>query len=549
MGRQKTDELIDEADIDVEKESAHYVLAVAKKSDEFIDEVNVDVGKESINYFLAITSLIVLFFIVAYSAIKPELMKVQMESVKGFISHYLGWWYIGLDAVFCLPIFIIPFTKFGLLKLGQSDDKPEYSTFSWMAMLICCSFAVSVIVWAVAEPVFHWMQPPLGAQAGSMEALKQSFQITIMHTGLGGFGVFAVAGACIALPAFRYGLPLNYSTAFYGLLGKRAYSKVPTTIFELIGMIVNFLGISTSIGLGLISLRYGIDYVFGIHLDTTKMIFVATLVGAGFCWSVWRGLDSGIKLLSNVNAYVAIFIFLYVLFAGPTRHILNWMVQVPGEYFGNLIYLSFHTDATEQAFDGQWMGWWKVFYWGWWFSFVPFVGGFLARISKGRTLREMLLACTFIPITVCIVWYTTFGVSAVYTEMAGNVPLWAEIQNDVGAGFYVMISQWPLGYLFSIIAMAMLFIFMITSADSAAFFCAMQLTNGSAEPSRPVRMLSGLAIATLAVTLILVGGLKACQTAAVVGGLPISFLMALMLLSFWKLLKIEGEKLGFYKPL
>jgi len=519
----------------------------SKGTDTLISEPKVDAEHEHINYVLALTSLIVLLLIVTYAAINPELMNAQMCSVKGFISRYFGWWYVGLDAVFCLPVFIIPFTKYGALKLGKPDDKPEYSTFSWMAMLICCSFAVSIIVWAVAEPLFHWMQPPLGAESGSMEALKQSFQVTIMHTGLGGFGVFAVAGACIALPAFRYDLPLNYSTAFYGLLGKKAYSKVPSTIFELIGMVVNFLGISTSIGLGLISLRYGINYLFGIQLGTAGMIFVTCVVGAGFCWSVWRGLDSGIKKLSNINAYVAMIVFLYVLSAGPTRNILNWLIQVPGEYFSNLIYLSFHTDATEQAFSGRWMGCWKVFYWGWWFSFVPFVGGFLARISKGRSLREMLLCCTFIPIFTCIVWYTTFGISAVYTEMAGNVPLWAEIQQDVGAGFYVMVSQWPLGYLFSVVTMLMLLVFMVTSADSAAFFCAMQLTNGSAEPGRPVRIISGLSIATLAVTLILVGGLEACQTAAVVGGFPISFLMVLMLFSLLKFLKREGEKLGFEK--
>lgn len=512
-----------------------------------IDSFDCTEQKNGINYVLAFVSLAALVAIVIYAAVDPELMKAQMDRVKGFIGTYFGWWYIGLDAIFCLPIFIIPFTRYGALKLGKPEDRPEYSTFSWMAMLICCSFAVSVIVWAVAEPVFHWQQPPLGAEAGTMDALKQSFQITIMHTGLGGFGVFAVAGACIALPAFRHGLPLNFSTAFYGLLGEKAYSRVPSTIFELFGMLVNFLGISTSIGLGLISLRYGIHYIFGIYLDTPKMILITALVGAGFCWSVWRGLDSGIKTLSNLNAYIAMVVFLYVLCAGPTRHILNWLIQVPGEYFGNLIYLSFHTDATQQAFDGKWMGWWKVFYWGWWFSFVPFVGGFLARISKGRSLREMLLACTFIPIFTCIVWYTAFGVSAVYTEMAGEVPLWAEIQQDVGAGFYVMVSQWPLGYLFSIITMFMLFIFMITSADSAAYFCSMQLTNGSAEPCRPVRMVSGIAIASLAVTLILVGGLQACQTAAVVGGLPISFLMLFMLFSFIRFLKAEGERLGFTK--
>lgn len=493
----------------------------------------------NINYLLAITSALALLIIVGYAAINPELMARQMASVKDFISHYFGWWYIGLNGVFCLPVFIIPLTRYGALKLGKAEDVPSYSTFSWIAMLIGCAFAVSVVVWAVAEPLFHWQQPPLGAAAGSMDALKQSFQITIMHTGIGGFGIFAVAGVCIGLPAFRKGLPLNFSTAFYGLLGDKAYSRPFSAVVELIAMIVNFLGIATSIGLGLISLKYGLHYVLGIELDTFRMICLTGLVSAGFCWSVWRGIDSGIKTLSSFNAYIAGVVFCYVLLFGPTLHILNWIVQVFGEYFGNIVYLTFHTDATEQALEGKWMGYWKVFYWGWWFSFVPFVGGFLARISKGRTLREVLLACTLIPTATCIIWYTTFGISAVYTEMSGTVPLWTEIQKDIGAGFYVMVSQWPLGFSFSILTMCMLVVFMITSADSSAYFCSMQLTNGSAEPSRQIRMASGIAIAVLAVTLILVGGLKACQTAAVIGGLPISILMLLMLFSLFKYLQSE----------
>lgn len=508
-----------------------------------IEEKNED--NKGVNKLLALVSGVSLLLIVAYAAIDPEGMQGHLKFFQNNISKYFGWWYILLNFIFVSPILIIPFTKWGRLKLGKADDKPDYTTFEWMAMLICCSFAVSAVVWAIAEPLYHLMQPPLGAEAGTMEALRDSYKITIMHVGIGGFGVFSMAAACIGLPAYRYNLPLNYSTAFYGLFGKKAYDKVPSTIFELIAMIVNFLGISTSVGLGLISLRYGINHLFGIQLDTGGMIFLTAIIAAGFCWSVYRGLDNGIKTLSNINAYMAIVVLIYVLFAGPTRNILNWMVQIPGEYFNDFFFLSLHTDAGEQAFDGQWMSWWKVFYWGWWFSWVPFVGGFLARISKGRTLRELLIACTFIPIFTTIVWYTTFGISAVYTELAGNSQLWAEIQKDVGAGFYIMVDSWPLGYGFSVIVLGMLFVFLVTSADSAAFFCAMQLSNGSANPSRLLRMSAGSGIAILAVVLTLVGGLKACQTAAVLGGFPISILMILMIVSFWKFLLREGEKLGF----
>lgn len=507
--------------------------------------VNAGSGEGGVNTFLATISGAALLLIVSYAAFNPSAMQGDMKAIQDNISRYFGWWYILLNFIFVTPVFIIPFTKWGGIKLGDADERPEYTTFEWMAMLICCSFAVSAVVWAIAEPLYHWMQPPLGAEPGSMAALKDSFKITIMHTAVGGFGVFAVAGVCIGLPAYRYGLPMNFTTAFYGLFGKKIYNKTPAMLLELIAMIVNFLGIATSIGLGMISLRYGIQHLFGVQLDTVGMIGLTCVIAAGFCWSVYRGLDNGIKTLSNINAYIAMVVFAYVLFAGPTRNIFNWIVQVPGEYFGNFVFLSLHTDAGEQAFDGKWMSWWKVFYWGWWFSWVPFVGGFLARISRGRSLREVLLVCTFIPTLTCIVWFTTFGIAGVYTEMGGNSVLWTEIQKDVGAGFYVMVDNWPLGYTFSMVVLFMMVVFMVTSADSAAFFCAMQLTDGSAEPGRIVRMTAGSGIAVLAVVLILVGGLKGCQSAAVLGGFPISVLMVFMLVSFWKLMIAEGNRLGF----
>ena len=476
-------------------------------------------------------------------------MQASLKIIQDGISRYFGWWYILLDFIFITPVFIIPFTKWGSIKLGKPDDTPDYTLFEWMAMLICCTFAVGVIVWSVAEPLYHWMQPPNGADPESMDALKESFKITIMHMGIGGFGLFSVAGACIALPAYRYGLPLNFSSAFYGLFKDKAYAKVPSTIFELIAMIVNFLGISTSVGLGLISLRYGIHHLFGIQLDTKGMIFLTCIIAMGFCWSVYRGLDHGIKTLSNINTYLAIVVMLYVLCMGPTRETLNWVVQNTGEYFGNFISLSLFTDAGEQALEGKWISRWTVFYWGWWFSWVPFVGGFLARISKGRTLREMMLSATFIPVLTVVVWYSILGSSAAYTAMAdpGNSMLWAEIQKDVGAGFYIMVDRWPMGYEFSVLMLIVLFIFLVTSADSAAFYCAIQLTNGDQNPNRMVRMIAGSAIAILAVILILIGGLETCQAAAVIGGLPISFLMILMYISFWKFLISEGKKLGFYR--
>lgn len=504
-------------------------------------------GSGNINRILALASGIFLILIVSYAGLDPKAMQASLQALQTEISRRFGWWYILLDFIFITPVFIIPFTKWGNLKLGKPEDTPDYSLFEWIAMLLCCTFAVGVIVWSVAEPLYHWMQPPKGDAPGSIAAMKESFKITIMHMGIGGFGLFAVTGAAIALPAYRYGRPLNFSSAFYGLFRENAYGRLPSTLFELIAMLVNFLGISTSVGLGLISLRYGIHHLFGIQLDTSRMIILTGLIAMGFCWSVYRGLDHGIKILSNVNTWLAILVMVYVLWAGPTREILNWMVQNTGNYLGDFIALSLFTDAGDRAFNGNWMSSWTVFYWGWWFSWVPFVGGFLARISKGRTLREMILGATFIPLVTVIVWYTIFGVSAVYTQMnSGDGLLWAEIQKDVGAGFYIMVDNWPMGYGVSVLVLVVLFIFLVTSADSAAFYCAMQLTNGHQHPNRAVRMIAGSAIALLAVILILIGGLKACQSAAVLGGLPVSFLMVLIFVSFWKFIIKEGRKLGFY---
>ena len=500
-----------------------------------------------INWILALVSGLTLVLILAYAGLDPQGMKSRLTLLQDGISRYFGWWYILLDAVFISPVFIIPFTKWGRLKLGKPGDTPDYTRFEWLAMLLCCTFAIGIIIWAVAEPLFHFMHPPRATDPGSMDALKDAFRITIFHMGVGGFGLFAVAGAAIALPAYRYGLPVSFSTAFYGLLKDKAYGRFTSTGLELVAMIVNFLGISTSVGLGLISLRYGIHHVFGIELDPAGMILLTSFIAAGFCWSVWRGLDNGIKTLSLFNTYLAIFVMIYVLCMGPTRPILNWMVQNTGYYFGNLIEISLFTDAGEQAAGGKWMSAWTVFYWGWWFSWVPFVAGFLARISKGRSLREMMLGATFMPVITVIIWYTTLGVAATYTEMntPGVSQLWAEVQKDVGAGFYVMVANWPFGSQISMLVLFVLFVFLVTSADSAAFFCAMQLTNGNPNPDRTTRIVSGCAIAALSIVLILIGGLKACQSASVLGGLPISFLLVLIFISFWKFLLEEGKKLNF----
>ncbi len=328
------------------------------------------------------------------------------------------------------------------------------------------------------------------------------------------------------------------ANSLYGLIGEQ--------VNGLLGKIVDFLaafatiaGIATSLGMGLMSIRFGISQLFGIQLGTGGLTFVMILMIIGYTISAASGIERGIRILSKTNMYLAFVVLLFFIFFGPTLFIFNSMVESVGQYFDNIIFMSFWSDTMQVASDGKWLGWWTVFYWCWWIAWGPFVGGFVARISKGRTIREFVFGVVLVPLVITIVWFNAVGGTALHAEINGTLEMYKAISADAGSGIFTLLTALPFGTLVSYIVFFNLIIFLVTSADSASFFVAMIVGNGDLNPKIGQRLIWGFFIGAISVLLLISGGLKAVQTASIVAALPFAFVMIGMMISLTKSLMKE----------
>ena len=486
-----------------------------------------------------VTAVITLFAVV-YGFVAPESFDGGLSSVQSWITARFSWFFILSVAIYFIVIMVIAFGKYGSLKLGKAEDKPEFSYFSWIAMLFSCGVGVGYAFWAVGEPIMHYMNTPYLAESQTPAARIVAIQIGVMHWGLHAWGIFALVGLAIAFPAYRMGKPMNVSISLYGLFGDKIIGSAFGRLVEILAAFATIAGVSTALGLGIISINAGIKHIFGAGLSTGgQMVFMAFLIIA-YVISAISGIDKGIKNLSTANVIIAFCWGLFILFSGPTIELLNITVQTAGSYLSNFALLSFWTDAT--ASKGQWLGWWTVFYWIWWISWGPFCGGFVARISKGRTLREFVLGVTAVPTVVAIIWFSIVGGAAQHAQISGVADLAGALKADMGSGIYVLLSTYPMGTLVGFIVFINLIIFLITSADSASFFVAMQMSNGDTEPKTPMKLIWGAFIGSLAMVLLASGGLQALQKAAIIAGAPFAIITIMMAVSVFKMLKQAADE-------
>ena len=405
-------------------------------------------------------------------------------------------------------------------------------------MLFSCGIGIGFIFWGVSEPLYHYTSPPYLATGGTPAAAPVAIQISLLHWGIHGWACYALAGLAIAYTTYRLKLPLSISNSLYGILGDKV-NGIWGKLVDFLAAFATIAGIATSLGMGLMSIKFGIKHVFGADLGTTGLVVVMLFLIVGYTISAISGLNRGIKILSNVNLVLAFIVLVFFLFAGPTTFLLNLMVDSVGEYFQNFAFMTFWTDPMAQASEGKWLGWWTVFYWCWWIAWGPFVGGFVARISKGRTIREFVFGVVLVPLVITIIWFSVVGGTALHAEITGTLEMYKAISADSGSGIFTLLTQYPLGSLVSIIVFFNLIVFLITSADSAAFFVGMIISGGELEPSTPIKLIFGFLIGSITVVLLITGGLKALQTASIVAALPFMFVMIGMMVSTIILLKKE----------
>lgn len=484
------------------------------------------------------STLILVSVITLWGILAPDNFSKSMSASQGWISVNFGWFFMISVSIFIVFLAWVATSRYGAIPLGQDGELPEFSFTSWVAMLFSCGIGIGFIFWGVAEPLYHYMSPPYLAKGATPAAAPVAMQISLLHWGIHGWACYAVAGLAIAYSTYRLKLPLSISSSLYGILGEKI-NGFWGKLVDFLAAFATIAGIATSLGMGLMSIKFGINHVFGVDLGTTGLVVVMLILIVGYTISAVSGLNKGIKILSNINMVLAFLVLVFFLFAGPTRFLLNLMVDSVGQYFSNLVFMSFWTDPMAQASEGKWLGWWTIFYWCWWIAWGPFVGGFVARISKGRTIREFIFGVVLVPLVITIVWFNVVGGSALYAEMNGTLEMYKAISADAGSGIFTLLTQYPLGSLVSFVVFFNLIIFLITSADSASFFVGMIISGGELEPSTPIKLIFGFLIGAITVVLLITGGLKALQTASIVAALPFAFVMLGMVASTVIMLKKE----------
>ena len=465
----------------------------------------------------------------------PKGFALMTGKSTSFIVDNAGW-ALALSIitfiVFCIGIAI---SKYGALKLGKEDDKPEYGFFTWFCMLFSCGLGVALYFWGVGEPLTHFMNPPYLAEPQTIEAASIALQITNMHYGITMWAAFATVGLVVAYFAYRKGQPLTLSGGLSGLLGEKAHGKIGTvvdflTVFATVG------GVSTSVGMGVLQLRYCVTWLTGIEVSDTSVAGIFIILLILYTITAASGVNKGIKYLSRFNMYIAFGLLGFVFIFGPTVFQLELMVQSTSEMVTNLPRMLGFLDPSGKT--GNWTKSWSVFYWCWHMSWAPFVGGFVARISKGRTIRQFIIGVLGAPILFTIVWFGVFGGSAISRQMSG-VDIWSTMSVDTTAGIFALFETLPLGKVLAVVLFINLLTFLATSANSAALYSSVIVSKGNQNPKTPMIILWAIAIGLVGLVLMLTGGLAALQSAAVASGFIFSIIMVSMIISMLKELKKE----------
>ena len=471
-----------------------------------------------------------------FGALFPARAERLFAAVQATIILDFGWFYILAVAGFLLFVLFLMISRYGDVKLGPDDSEPDYSYLSWFAMLFSAGMGIGLLFFGVAEPVQHYALPPVG-EGRTIAAAREALPLTFFHWGLHAWAVYIVVGLSLAYFAFRRGLPLTIRSALFPLIGNRINGPIGHAI-DIFAVLGTMFGVATSLGLGVLQVNAGFHYLFG--LPTTpliQIILIACITGLATL-SAAAGLDAGIKRLSELNIILAISLLLFVLFAGSTIFLLQAYVQNMGAYLGTVVQRTFRMYAYE---PNPWLGNWTLFYWGWWISWSPFVGMFIARISRGRTIREFVGGVLLVPVLFTFLWMTVFGNTAIAFDLSGEAAIAQTVAKDLPVALFETLSHLPFPLIASSIATLLVITFFVTSADSGALVIDM-ITNGAAEdPPVWQRIFWAICAGLVAAVLLMAGGLQALQTAAIASALPFAIIMLFMCYGLLRALQTESQ--------
>ena len=482
--------------------------------------------------FFVSAALILAF--VLFGALFPERAGRVFNMVQAEIVRDFGWFYIVAVAAFLLFVIFLMLSRYGDIKLGPDDSEPEYSYLSWFAMLFSAGMGIGLLFFGVAEPVQHYARPPVG-EGSTIESARQAMVLTFFHWGLHAWAIYLVVGLALAYFAFRRGLPLTLRSGLFPLIGQRIHGPIGHAI-DIFAVLGTMFGVATSLGFGVLQVNAGFAHLFGLPVSATVQVVLIAVITGMATLSAGTGLDKGVKRLSELNIILAIALLVFVLAAGSTVFLLQAFVQNIGAYLGAVVQRTFRMYAYE---PNAWLGDWTLFYWGWWISWSPFVGMFIARISRGRTIREFITGVLLVPVLFTFLWMTVFGNTAIALDLSGAAPIVQTVADNMPVALFEVLEQLPLSMVASGLATLLVITFFVTSADSGALVIDM-ITSGAA-PNPPVwqRIFWAVCAGVVAAVLLLTGGLKALQTAALASALPFAIVMLFICYGLLRALQTE----------
>lgn len=473
-----------------------------------------------------IVSAGVIGLVVLWGLLSPASLDAAVAGALAVITRNFGWLYLWVVLGLVLLAVVLAFSRYGDLKLGDEDEEPQFSTGAWFSMLFAAGMGIGLVFWGVAEPLSHYSTPPPGLVTGTPEAANAAMRYAFFHWGLHPWAIYGVVGLAMAFFQFRRGGTALVSTATSALPWRVVQKASP--LFDVLAVVATAFGVAASLGMGASQINSGLHAVFGVPVGPTAQAVIIVVTAVLFITSALSGVERGVKWLSTANLVLAGLLALTVLVLGPTVALIDTFTTTLGAYLSELVRMSLRMTPFRES---SWVGDWTIFYWAWWISWSPFVGLFIARVSRGRTIREFLLGTVLAPTLVGFAWFAIFGGTALNLEIFGHVPLAAAVQADVSTAIFAMFGAMPFGSAMSVVATVLVVVFFVTSGDSATLVLSMMSTGGNPNPSARVKLVWGVLVAAIALSLMLAGGLRAVQTATIVFALPFTLVVVLMAVS------------------
>lgn len=513
------------------------------------EDIEYEIGQDNLQKFgldihtpvFIISALIILAF-VSVTVIYPHISKVMLDSAKWWSINNFDWLFMLSGNIFVLFCLLLIFLPVGKIRIGGEDAKPEFSRFSWFAMLFAAGMGIGLMYWSVAEPVAYytsWWHTPLNVTPNTPQARDLAMGATMYHWGLHPWAIYAVVGLSLSFFAYSKKLPLTMRSVFYPILKEKVWGW-PGHLIDILAVFATIFGLATSLGLGAQQVASGLHYLFDFSKGINTQIIIICCITMIAVISVYRGLEGGVKLLSNINIFLALFLLCFLILTGPTEHILSSISTTIEDYSLNIFALSNFIDREDEA----WYHGWTVFYWAWWIAWSPFVGMFIARVSKGRTVREFVIAVLLIPTVITTVWMSSFGTTAI-DQVVGNIGALSNGLTDKSLAMFQMLNNLPFSSISSFLAIFLVVVFFVTSSDSGSLVIDSITAGGKHDAPVVQRIFWALMEGLVAIVLLYVGGkeaLNALQAGSISTALPFTFILLVMCFSLYKGLNEELKK-------